>query len=63
MQDRYDVRPKQLALYLTGRRYMGGSDRKRRTVWSRGWCLNIQKDENPVNDAVIIKQKNINILF
>ena len=30
MQDRYDVKPKQLALYLTGRRYLGGSDRKRR---------------------------------
>ena len=30
MQERYDVRPKQLALYLTGRRYLGGSDRKRR---------------------------------
>ena len=32
MQDRYDVRPKQLALYLTGRRYLGGSDRKRRLL-------------------------------
>ena len=30
MQDRYDVKPKQLALYLTGRRYLGGSDRRRR---------------------------------
>ena len=30
MQERYDVRPKQLALYLTGRRYLGGSNRKRR---------------------------------
>ena len=30
MQDRYDIKPKQLALYLTGRRYLGGSDRKRR---------------------------------
>ena len=30
IQDRYDVKPKQLALYLTGRRYLGGSDRKRR---------------------------------
>ena len=30
MQERYDVRPKQLALYLTGRRYLGRSDRKRR---------------------------------
>ena len=30
MQERYDVRPKQLVLYLTGRRYLGGSDRKRR---------------------------------
>ena len=30
IQERYDVRPKQLALYLTGRRYLGGSDRKRR---------------------------------
>ena len=30
MQDRYDVKLKQLALYLTGRRYLGGSDRKRR---------------------------------
>ena len=30
MQERYYVKPKQLALYLTGRRYLGGSDRKRR---------------------------------
>ena len=30
MQDRYNIKPKQLALYLTGRRYLGGSDRKRR---------------------------------
>ena len=30
MQERYDVRPKQLALYLTGRRHLGGSNRKRR---------------------------------
>ena len=30
MQERYDVKPKQLALYLTGRRYLGGSNRKRR---------------------------------
>ena len=30
MQERYDVKLKQLALYLTGRRYLGGSDRKRR---------------------------------
>ena len=30
IQERYDVKPKQLALYLTGRRYLGGSDRKRR---------------------------------
>ena len=30
IQERYDVRPKQLALYLTGRRNLGGSDRKRR---------------------------------
>ena len=29
MSERYDIRPKQLALYLTGRRYLGGSDRKR----------------------------------
>ena len=30
IQERYDVRPKQLALYLTGRKYLGGSKRKRR---------------------------------
>ena len=30
IQERYDVRPKQLALYLTGRKYLGGSERKRR---------------------------------
>ena len=30
MHERYHVKPKQLALYLTGRRYLGGSDRKRR---------------------------------
>ena len=30
MHERYHVKPKQLALYITGRRYLGGSDRKRR---------------------------------
>ena len=30
IQGRYDIKPKQLALYLTGRRYLGGSNRKRR---------------------------------
>ena len=30
IQERYDIRPKQLALYLTGRKYLGGSERKRR---------------------------------
>ena len=30
MQERYYIKPKQLALYLTGCRYLGGSDRKRR---------------------------------
>ena len=28
MQERYDIRPKQLALYLTGRRYLGGQTEK-----------------------------------
>ena len=28
MQERYGVRPKQLALYITGRKYLGGTDRK-----------------------------------
>ena len=32
MQERYYVKPKQLALYLTGCRYLGGSDRKRRLL-------------------------------
>ena len=30
MQEKYNLRPKQLALYLMGRRYLGGSDWKRR---------------------------------
>ena len=30
IQERYEVRPKQLVLYLTGRKYLGGSERKRR---------------------------------
>ena len=30
MQEKYNVKPKQLALYLKGRRYLGGSDQKRR---------------------------------
>ena len=29
-QEKYNVRPKQLALFLMGRRYLGGSDQKRR---------------------------------
>ena len=28
MQERYNIRPKQLALYLTGRRYLGGRTEK-----------------------------------
>ena len=28
MHEKYGVRPKQLALYITGRKYLGGMDRK-----------------------------------
>ena len=35
MQERYGVRPKQLALYITGRKYLGGTDRKALTKKQR----------------------------
>ena len=34
IQEKYNVRPKQLALYLRGRRYLGGSDQKGRVLES-----------------------------
>ena len=43
IQERYDVKPKQLALYLTGRRYLGGSDRKRRLSGQEEGAGNIRR--------------------
>ena len=47
MQEKYNVRPKQLALYLTGRRYLRGLDRKRRV--SESDTFNFKEAEEPVN--------------